>query len=95
MWLPILVGTPYLIVGIGFVMAQVWARMLMLVLLVIAALFFAYLLLMAGFLINHSLIWFATTALGFTAYSAVFILVSEASRLLHQQEITKRAIPTQ
>ena len=79
-WLPALVGIVYTVAGVGFMLGRTWARRVIGVLVVLAALFFADMLLMAGWVGNHPLLHWMLAALGFTAYTAAFILLSAALR---------------
>lgn len=76
----ILLGLPYLVAGVAFLVGCGWARRAMLVLLVLAGLLFADWMLAGLMLGNGSLFLLALAGFGFTAYSAAFVL---RSRLEH------------
>jgi hypothetical protein len=75
-WLPALVGAAYLATGIGFILVRTWARRAMIVLMFVAGLFFADMILMAGWVSNRALMPWALAGFGVTAYTAAFILIS-------------------
>jgi len=79
-WLPVLVGVAYAVTGVGFTLGCTWARRVMAALVVLAALFFGDMLLMAGWVGNRPLLHWMLAALGFAAYTTVFILISEVMR---------------
>jgi hypothetical protein len=65
---------------LGFIFGCTWARRVMGVLLMIAALFFLDMLFMFGWVGNRSGVWVMVAALGLVAYTALFLLISA----LHQ-----------
>ncbi len=81
MWPPILVAIAYAIVGVGFVLGRTWARRTMAGLAVLAGLYSADMVLMAGWVGNRALLHWMLAIFGFAAYTAIFILVSALLRL--------------
>jgi hypothetical protein len=79
-WIPALVGAVYVITVIGFVLVHTWARRVMAILMVVAALFFADFILMAGWVGNHKLMPWVLAGFGVAAYTAVFLIISAVFR---------------
>lgn len=78
---PLVVGTLYTAAGVGFVLGRTWAYWAMAGLIVLAALFFADMILMAGCTGNRAFLHWMLAALGFTAYTGVLVIFSAAFRL--------------
>jgi|SRR5579883_1344355 len=80
-WLmPILVGAAYVAAGIGFVLGRTWARVLLGVLMVVAALIFCWCIFMAGWVGNRPLLHWMLVALGIAIYTGAFISFSAIVR---------------
>jgi hypothetical protein len=77
-WVASAVATLYVITGLGFIFGRTWARKTMIVLMVIAGLFFLDMLLMFGFHANRAGMLGAVAALGVVAYTLGFLLISAA-----------------
>ena len=75
-WLSVLLGSPYVVVGVGFLRVRTWARRALWVLMVAAGLLFADWVLAGLMLGNRSLLWLGLAGFGFTIYSAAFVLWS-------------------
>ena len=68
-WIPALVGLVYVASAIGFVFVRTWARRVMTILMVVAALIFADLILMAGWVGNHKLMPWVLAGFGVASYT--------------------------
>ena len=79
-WVAAIVAALYAVTGIRFAFGGTWARRAMAVLIVIAALYFVDMILMAGFVGNRALMHWMVAALLFAAYTGAFIFVSAAWR---------------
>lgn len=71
-----LVGLPFVIVGIGFMFGRIWALGCMIPLLIVPALLFADSLLLGAWCGNHALFWLSVGALSIVAYTGAFALLS-------------------
>jgi len=79
-WLPALAGLAYLCTGIGFVLGRSWARKTMVFLAIGAGLFFADMILMAGWVGNRTLLHWMLPAFGFAACTVLFVWISALRR---------------
>ena len=75
-WIPIVVGIPFIVVGVGFVRGRVWARGGMLPLMLFAGLVSFDGFLCGGFNNNLELVWLSVAGLAVVAYTGVFALFS-------------------
>ena len=79
-WLPALIAITYLSTGVGFTLGRPWARKAMVVLAVVGGLFFADMILMAGWVGNRSLLHWMLPAFCFAAYTVLFVWISAVCR---------------
>ena len=82
-WLPALLGLVFIIAGVGFALVRDWARSVMAVLSVVGGLYFADMILMAGWVGNRPLLHWMLAAFGLAGYTATFILISAVWRWSH------------
>ncbi len=77
-WIALIVAGSFVTTGIGFTLGRGWARRTMVALAVVAALFFADMLLMSGWHGNRSGMWVFLFAIGVCGYTIFFVAISAA-----------------
>lgn len=78
LWIVLLIAGSFVGTGMGFILGRRWARRTMVALMVVAALFFADMLLMSGWNGNRSGVWEMLFALGGAGYTMFFVAISAA-----------------
>jgi hypothetical protein len=84
LWIVLLIAASYVATGAGFICGRTWARRTMVVLMVVASLWFLDMLLMSGVDGNRAGVRQMLVALGVAGYTLVFLAISAA---WHSQEL--------
>lgn len=76
LWIPLVVGTPFIVVGCGFALGRVWARWCMVPLMFGAGLVCLEGLLCGRCFDNPTLVWLSVAGLAMVGYTTYFTLFS-------------------